>query len=219
MKRLQGVGLIAGVWCVGQNPLGATPIDIDPRVIEGSSVLQRWLNNPPDLLEDIYNYPSFSTKFRLGFISRDNRLGLDIGAEDIFLGRSPLTISGSYQTLLPTPEASWDIKARYYLLPLGSYWNVAPQVGYRQVNTAEGRSLAGLEVGLQAVLALSPRSSDLRISHSFTNLGTDQELSVTALTASYALGRHFWLGSTIEWRRSPLQSDSRVGFSLQWSLP
>jgi hypothetical protein len=72
---------------------------------------------------------------------------------------------------------------------------------------------------VQGILAFSPRSADLRLSHGFTNFATDTELSVTALSASYALGRHVWLGSKIEWRRSPIQSDSRVGITLEISLP
>ncbi len=201
--------------------VGAEPVrlDVDPRIIQDSPVLQRWLNQPPDLLQDIYHTPTFSPKLRAGVIARDNRLGLDVGIEDLFLGASPITLSGSYQTLFPTPESSFDLKARYYVLPLGSYWNIAPQVGYRQFNSFEQRSLSGLEVGLQGMLVLSPRSADLRLSHGFTNFATDSELSVTALSASYALGRHVWLGSKIEWRRSPLQSDSRVGITLEINLP
>jgi hypothetical protein len=214
---LGGGGLFFGsqvaVWAV------PVQVEVDPQVIQNSPVLQRWLTNPPDLLEDIYNYPSFGTKLRLGIISRDDRLGLDVGAEDIFIGQSPFTLSASYQTLFPTPESSFDVKSRYYIFPLGSYFNLAPQLGYRQFNSLDDRSLSGIEVGVQGILVLSPRSADLRLSHGFTNFATNSELSVTALTASYALGRNFWLGSKIEWRRSPLQSDSRAGIFFELSLP
>lgn len=197
----------------------ATPIDVDRQIMESSPVLRRWLMNPPDLLQDIYDAPNFATKIQLGLVSRDNSLGLDVGIQDVFVGNSPVTLSGSYQTLFPSAESSYELQGRYYLFPLGSYFNVAPQIGYRQVRTITNRSIEGVEVGLQGILVLSPRSADLRLSHGFTNIGTDSELSVTALSASYALTRQLWLNSKIEWRRSSLQSDSRVGIQLEFSLP
>jgi len=222
MQLWWGVGILAiGAIAVGERAIFAQPVrvDVDPQVIQDSPVLQRWLVSPPDLLQDIYYAPIFDTKFRVGMISRNNRLGLDVGIEDVFIASSPVTLSASYQTLFPTPESSFDLKARYYLLPLGYYVNIAPQVGYRQVNALDARSVSGLEVGLQGILVLSPRSADLRFSHGFTNFATDSELSVTAVTASYALGRSLWVGSKIEWRRSPIQSDSRVGIMLEINLP
>jgi hypothetical protein len=222
MQLRWGVAVLAmGAIALGASSVSAQPVrvDVDPSIIQDSPVLQRWLVSPPDLLNDIYYAPIFGTKLRVGLMSRDNRLGLDLGIEDLFIGASPVTLSGSYQTLFPTPESSFDLKARYYVLPLGSYVNIAPQVGYRQVNALNERSVSGVEVGLQGILVLSPRSADLRFSHGFTNFATNAELSVTAVTASYALGRNFWLGSKIEWRRSPLQSDSRVGIMLEINLP
>lgn len=210
------LGVIGGCGSVWAEPVR---LDIDPQIIQNSPVLQRWLTNPPDLLRDIYHTPSFGTKLRAGIISRDNRLGLELGVEDLFVGASPVTVSGSYQTLFPTSESSFDLKVRYYILPLGSYVNIAPQVGYRQFTAVGQPSISGLEIGVQGILVFSPRSADLRLSHGFTNFATDTELSVTALSASYALGRHVWLGSKIEWRRSPIQSDSRVGITLEISLP
>ncbi len=222
MQLRWGMAILAmGAIALGGRCVSAQPVkvDVDPRLIQDSPVLQRWLVNPPDLLSDIYYAPIFGTKLRVGGISRDNRLGLDLGIEDVFIGSSPVTLSGSYQTLFPTLESSFDLKARYYVLPLGSYFNIAPQVGYRQLNALDARSVSGVEVGLQGILVLSPRSADLRFSHGFTNFATDSELSITAVTASYALGRNLWVGSKIEWRRSPIQSDSRVGIMLEINLP
>jgi hypothetical protein len=214
IMALTTVGL--GVWSIAPTAI-ANPVD--RQIIESSPVLQRWLVNPPDLLQDIYNTPNFATKLQFGLVSRDNFLGLHVGIQDVFWGQSPVTLSGSYQSLFPTAESSYELQGRYYLFSLGSYMNIAPQIGYRHLRSINDRSIEGVEVGLQGILVLSPRSADLRLSHGFTNIGTDSELSVTALSASYALTRQLWLNSKIEWRRSVLQSDSRVGIQLEFSLP
>lgn len=196
----------------------ADELEIDRQIIERSPVLRRWLEKPPDLLEDIYNTPSFDKKLRIGLTSRNNSLGMEAGFEDLFVGQSPLTVSGSYQTEFSGRESEIQANLRYYLLPLGSYWNIAPIVGYRQFNQFERPQIAGLDVGLQGVLVLSPHSSDLRLSHTFTAPSGNLEMSVTTLSTSYAITNNLRLGTKIEWRRSPLIYDSRVGFLLELAL-
>lgn len=181
---------------------------------EQSPLLQRWLKNPPNLLEDIENYPSFPTKARLGITGRDNSLGWDVAIEDIFLGKSQLTLSGGYQQEFTGQNPSYFGNFRYYVMPLGSYINVAPQVGYRQVLDS-----SGLDVGVQMVLALSPQSADLRLSQVFTAPGQNAETSLTTVSASYALNRQVLLHSGVQWRRSATRSDSVVTIGLEWKLP
>ncbi|MEY3304267.1 MAG: hypothetical protein ACK5RE_16285 [Pseudanabaena sp.] len=196
----------------------ANDLEIDRQVIESSPVLQRWLEQPPNLLEDIYNIPSFNTKLRFGLTSRDNSLGVEAGVEDLFVGRSPLTISGSYQTEFSGRESELHANIRYYVLPLGSYWNVSPIVGYRQFNQLDRLQISGLDLGLQGILVLSPQSSDLRLSHTFTSPSGNLEMSTTTFSSSYAITNNLRLGTKIEWRRSPLIYDSRVGFLLELAL-
>jgi len=196
----------------------ANDLEIDRQVIESSPVLQRWLEQPPNLLEDIYNMPSFNTKLRLGITSRDHSLGVEAGVEDLFVGRSPLTVSGSYQTEFSGRESELQANIRYYVLPLGSYWNISPIVGYRQFNQLDRPQISGLDLGLQGILVLSPHSSDLRLSHTFTDPSGNLEMSTTTLSSSYAITNNLRLGTKIEWRRSPLIYDSRVGFLLELAL-
>ncbi len=193
-------------------------LEIDRQVIENSPVLRRWLDNPPDLLEDIYNEPSFNTKLNIGITSRNNSLGIEAGVEDLFVGRSPLTVNGSYQAEFSGRESELVANIRYYVLPLGSYWNISPIVGYRQFNQLDRPQISGLDVGLQGILVLSPHSSDLRLSHTFTSPSGDLEMSTTTLSTSYAITNNLRLGTKIEWRRSPLVYDSRVGFLLELAL-
>lgn len=196
----------------------ANDLEIDRQVIESSPVLQRWLEQPPNLLEDIYNIPSFNTKMRFGLTSRDNSLGIEAGIEDVFVGRSPLTVSGSYQTEFSGRESELQANIRYYVLPLGSYWNISPIVGYRQFNQLDRPQISGLDLGLQGILVLSPHSSDLRLSHTFTSPSGNLEMSTTTLSSSYSITNNLRLGTKIEWRRSPLIYDSRVGFLLELAL-
>jgi hypothetical protein len=196
----------------------ANDLEIDRQVIESSPVLQRWLEKPPDLLDDIYNTPSFNTKLRVGITSRNQSLGVEAGVEDLFVGRSPLTVSGNYQSELSGRESELQANLRYYVLPLGSYWNISPIVGYRQFNQLDRPQISGLDIGLQGILVLSPHSSDLRLSHIFTSPSGNLEMSTTTLSSSYAITNNLRLGTKIEWRRSPLIYDSRVGFLLELAL-
>lgn len=196
----------------------ANDLEIDRQIVESSPVLRRWLDQPPDLLEDIYNTPSFNTKIRVGITSRNNFLGVETGIEDLFVGQSPLTVSGSYQTEFSGRESEFQVNLRYYMLPLGSYWNVSPIVGYRQFNQLDLPQISGLDIGLQGILLLSPHSSDLRLSHTFTSPSGALEMSTTTLSTSYAITNNLRLGTKIEWRRSPLIYDSRLGFLLELAL-
>ncbi len=193
-------------------------LELERQVIESSPVLRRWLENPPDLLEDIYNTPSFNTKLNIGITSRNSSLGIEAGVEDLFVGQSPLTVNGSYQTEFSGRESELVANIRYYVLPLGSYWNISPIVGYRQFNQLDRPQISGLDVGLQGILILSPRSSDLRLSHTLTSPSGNLEMSTTTLSTSYAISNNLRLGTKIEWRRSPLVYDSRVGFLLELAL-
>jgi hypothetical protein len=196
----------------------ANDLEIDRKVIESSPVLRRWLDNPPNLLDDIHNIPSFNTKLRVGVTSRDNSFGVEAGFEDIFVGQSPLTLSGGYQTEFSGRESELQASIRYYVFPLGSYWNISPIVGYRQFNQLDRPQISGLDVGLQGILVLSPHSSDLRLSHTFTSPSGNLEMSTTTLSTSYAITNNLRLGTKVEWRRSPLIYDSRVGFLLELAL-
>lgn len=201
-----------------QKRRSAADLEIDRQIIDRSPVLQRWLNSPPDLLDDIYNSPSFDSKLRIGITSRNHSLGLELGIEDIFIGKLPVTFNANVQTELSGRESEINANFRYYLLPLGSYWNVAPVVGYRQFNQFERPQISGLDVGVQGILVLSPQSSDLRLSHTFTSPQSNLEMSITTLSSSYALTNNLRLGTKIEWRRSPIIYDSRVGFLLELTL-
>ena len=75
-------------------------LDIPPEIIQDSHVLQKWLQEVPDVLYQIRHEPSFRTRLGVGFtvFPSEDLGGIKIAVEDIFLGRSGLTISADYQT-------------------------------------------------------------------------------------------------------------------------
>ncbi|MEM9768284.1 MAG: hypothetical protein AAF892_10445, partial [Cyanobacteria bacterium P01_D01_bin.71] len=116
----------------------AQRLDVDADIIEGSPVLQRWLEEVPDLAFDIDHDPAFRTRVRVGyaeFPAADNTGGVYIGVQDVFVGRTPLTLSGEYAVNGQGDSQSFGADVQYYLLPLGWYGNIAPVIGYRHIET------------------------------------------------------------------------------------
>jgi hypothetical protein len=78
----------------------ADDLNLEQDLLQRSPVLKRWLDSPPDVLNDIENTPAFPTKFKIGVAnvpSRENDYELALGAEDIFLGKSGFTLSAEYR--------------------------------------------------------------------------------------------------------------------------
>ena len=194
-------------------------VEIDPALIEQSPTLQRWLQGTPNVLEDIRNDPSFRTRVRVGysnFPSSGSVGGYQIGVEDVFLGNSGFTLSGDYGQSGNGDRESYGVDARYYVLPLGGYFNVAPLLGYRHVETA-GYSTGGINVGfrLQAVLSRTG-AADVSLTQSWVSLFGEDEVGITSIGAGYALTRNLRVSTEIQWQNSRQRKDSRVGVFLEW---
>jgi hypothetical protein len=203
-------------------PEGAAPLDIDPEILENSPVLQRWTEEVPDVLSEIRNDPSFRTRLRLGysqFPSNDQASGVHVGVEDVFIGKSHLTVSADYQAAFNGSREAYGSDLRYYVLPLGSAVNVAPVVGYRRV---EGDRYAtdGVNLGVRLQLQLSRTgAADVALTQSWVNPGSDsEEVGLTTLTFGYAVTRQLRLSTDIQKQNAPEQKDSRVGIGLEWML-
>ena len=70
-----------------KNSEADSKIDIPLEDIEQSPVLQEWLEEVPNVLEEIKQDPAFVTRLRLGlatFPSTDDASGLNVGIEDDF---------------------------------------------------------------------------------------------------------------------------------------
>lgn len=196
-----------------------TDLDLAPEIIEESPLLQRWLEEIPDVLEEIRQDPSFRTRFRLGysqFLAGDDEGGFNVGVEDIFLGRTGLTISGDYQASFDGDRASGGGSLNYYLLPLGSYINIAPLLGYRYLEIDDFAS-DGVSVGAKLTLALSRTgAADIVFTQSFISPGGDEEVGISTLSLGYAFSSDWRLSTDLQQQNSKEEKDKRVGIALEW---
>lgn len=193
--------------------------DLNPPKIENSPTFQRWQKKVPDVLRDIRHDPAFNTRLRVGYSqypsSRDIG-GLNLGIEDIFIGRTGLTVSGDYNFSFNGDRSSGGANLHYFVLPLGSYVNFAPVLGYRYVQT-DNFSTDGVNVGLRIMLALSRTGAgDISLSQTFVSPGGREEVGITTLSVGYAVTSNLRLSADIQQENSIAEKDSRVGISLEW---
>ena len=197
----------------------AQELDLSPEIIENSPVLQEWLEEVPNVLAEIRNDPSFRTKLRFGysqFPSTGQSAGFNIGVEDVFIGRTGLTVSGDYQASFNNEREAFGGELRYYVLPLGGYVNVAPVVGYRNLSTGDF-STDGPNVGLRLLLVLSrPSAADISLTQTFVSPGSSEEVGITTISVGYAVTHNLRVSTDIQKQNSRAEKDSRVGIVLEW---
>ena len=192
----------------------ALDLGLDDRILEDSPVLRRWLQNPPNLLEEIRNTPVLPTRLQAGFESSSH---WRISLQDLRLG-DRLTLSGDYRQSSEHPEVrQYGSEMRYFLAPLGSRFNLAPQLGYRALEQ-KNRSLSGVSYGAFAVLALAPGAADLTGSYSWVAPQEPEEGQATLaeLTAAYAISPSFRLSARYSLRNSTLDREFSFGVGLEW---
>lgn len=201
------------------SPASANDLDLSPEIIDGSPVLQRWRRGIPNVLEDIRNDPSFSTRIRFGysqFPSTGQAAGVNLGIEDVFIGKTGLTVSADYQAAFNGKRTAYGADLRYYLFPLGGYVNIAPVVGYRHLETTR-YSRDGVNVGAKLLLVLSRGgAADISLTQSFVSPGSGEEVGLTTLSVGYAIAPNLRLSTDIQKQNSRENKDSRVGIVLEW---
>ena len=196
------------------------PLEIDPVILENSPLLQRWLEEIPDVAAEIRRDPAFRTRVRLGIVdfpSTADGLGLSLGVEDLFLGANPLTVSGSYgQTVEGGDRTHLNTELRAYLLPLGNGINIAPILGYRHLET-DAYTTDGLQVGVRLLLIPSRTgAADVSLAQTWVAPGQDEEVGITTLSAGYAVTPDLRLSIDLQQYNAPQDRDNQVGFFLEW---
>ncbi|MGK7945669.1 MAG: hypothetical protein AB4058_14495 [Microcystaceae cyanobacterium] len=193
-------------------------LDLSPEIIEESPTLQRWIEDVPNVLEEIRNDPSFRTRFRLGyslFPSSHHRSGLNIGIEDILINNTSFAIRGDYHTDF-NQRNSGGIDLQYYVFPLGGYVNFTPILGYRYLGT-ENYSTDGLNLGGKLILPLSRNgAADLTLMQTFISPGGGDEVGISTLSVGYAVTENLRLSTDIQKENSRVKKDSRVGIVFEW---
>ena len=194
-------------------------IDIAPEVLEQSPVLQKWLEEIPDVLSEIKQDPAFMTRFQVGFTtfpSTDDAHGLNIGIKDIFIKRTGLTFSIDYQTAFNGDRNAMGANLDYFVLPLGSYLNFAPRIGYRYVQS-NNFFTDGINLGARLMLSFSRTGGgDISVIQSFINLGSKEEIGLTSLSVGYALTSNLRISADIERQNSIEAKDNRFGLNMEW---
>ena len=194
------------------------PLDLPPEIINNSPVLQRWMKKVPNVLEEINHDPSFRTRIGIGyaeFPSTQHDGGINISVNDIFIGRTGLTISGDYETSFGKRDAG-GVNLQYYVLPLGYYVNVAPVVGYRSIST-NNYSEDGVNIGGKIIFPLSRSgAADLSFSQTFISPGDDDEVGVTNVSFGYAITKQIRLATEIEKQNSRVKKDSQFSIIIEW---
>lgn len=194
---------------------GAAPI----RPADASPVLDKWEKQTPNVLEDIKRDPSFRTRVRLGlsyFPSTNDSLGWNVGVEDFFIGKTSLTLSGNYIASFNGDRKAGGADLRYYLLPLGGYFNIAPVVGYRYLESPRYIT-DGLNVGFRVqVVPSRTGATDLSFMLTWVDPGQYDEVGVLTLSFGYALTKNVRLSTDIEKQNSRYKKDNRFGVSLEY---
>jgi hypothetical protein len=199
--------------------LSDNELNLSAGLVEDSPVLQRWSEEIPDVLAEIRNDPAFRTRVRLGyahFPSTEDKGGFNVGVEDLFLGRTGLTLSGHYERVFSGDRETFGADLNYYVLPLGSYVNIAPVLGYRNLTTGSYHT-DGVTVGGKLIFPLSRTgAADLTFSQLFVSPGSADEVGITTLSVGYAFTSHLRLSTDIQKQNSIGEKDSRVGIVLEW---
>jgi hypothetical protein len=200
----------------------STPLDLDPEVLENSPVLQDWLQEIPDIADEIRNSPSFRTRLRLGyaqFPSNGQIVGFNAGIEDVFvIPGAGLTVSGDYARSWNGQRESYGAEVRYYLLPLGGFVNLAPTVGYRSLTTPQYQT-DGVNVGFRVMFVPSRGgAADVAVSQQWVSPGGADEVGLTSLSVGYAVTRQLRLSTDFQFQNSNFRQDSRLGLNLEWLL-
>ena len=204
------------------SPNSAEQLDLDPALIQDSPVLRRWLQEVPDVLSEIHNDPSFRTRLRLGYSNfpSQDASGINVGVEDVFLGRSGFTASADYQAAFRGDRQgnhqAYGTELRYYVLPLGDRINLAPTVGYRKVES-DRFSSDGATVGARLMFSLSRTgAADIAVAQSFVAPGSSHEVGITTLSLGYALTPDLRISTDFQTQNTRKSKDDRVGLSLEW---
>jgi len=78
--------------------------------------------------------------------------------EDVFVGRTGLTLSGDYQATFDGRRTAWEQIC--VTMCVGRYINVAPVVSYRHLETNR-YSTDGVNLGARLLLVLSRRRGEI----------------------------------------------------------
>ncbi len=212
------IGLIfvaSPAWCETKKEIENNKLDINPEVIDNSPVLQRWLNKVPNVLQDIKHKPSFRTRLRLGYSQLAGSDGVTFGFEDVLIVNR-LTARGEYQKAFNNNFENYGVDVNYYLLPLGGYLNIAPLVGYRDLQTSD-YSISGINLGVKLFLVLSRGGgADIAFTRNWVAPGSPEQVVSTKFSASYAVTKNIRFSTELGQQKTSEIRERQVGLFVEW---
>ena len=196
-------------------------LDLDPKIINNSPTLQPWIKEVPNVAADITNDPSFRTRIRVQYLSvRSSRHSpsFKVSIEDLRLGHTRATINADFQVTSNNNRQTWGTNLQYYIYSLGSYVNIAPVIGYQNLQV-NAYSTSGINLGFRLLLVLSRSGgADISITQTWVALGSDEEAGLSTLSFSYAINRRLRLSTDLQHQSTKQGIDNRVGIGAEWML-
>ena len=199
----------------------ALPLDLDSKIINNSPSLQRWIEEVPNIASDITNDPSFRTRIRVQYLnvrSSNHASNFKVSIEDLRLSHTRATINTDFQISASSNYQTWGASLHYHLYPLGSYINVVPVIGYRNLkfNTY---STSGVDLGLRLLFVLSRGGgADVSLTQTWVAPGSNEEAGLSTLSFGYALNRRVRLSTELQYQNTKRGTDNRVGIGVEWML-
>lgn len=198
----------------------ASSLDLDPKVMNNSPTLQRWIKEVPNVATDITNDPSFRTRIRVQYLivrlSRHSR-NFNVSIEDLRLGSTHATINADFQ-VTSNNHQTWGTDIQYYVYPLGSYVNLAPVIGYQNLKI-NAYSTSGVNLGFRLLLVLSRSGgTDISLTQTWVAPGSDEEAGLSTLSFGYAINRQVRLSTNLQHQNTKRGINNRVGIGVEWML-
>lgn len=198
----------------------ASPLDLDPKTINDSLILQRWIDNAPDIAADIENDPSFRTRMGVQYLSvrsTHHAPNFNVSIKDLRLGHTHATINADFH-MASNSYQTWGADLHYYVYPLGSYINIAPVVGYRDLKT-NFHSTSGTNLGFRLLLVLTHGGgTDISFTQTWIALGSDEEAGLSTLSFGYALNKQVRLSTNLQRQNTKRGVNSHIGVGIEWML-
>lgn len=194
-------------------------LDIPQQVLDDSPTLQKWLEQTPNILQEIRQEPSFRSILGLGLVGfPEDTLGFDIQLKDLFLGNTGLTFNTDYQATFDSDHNSFGLELHYFMLPLGSRLNLAPVVGYRTLKQARFET-DGINLGLRLLLVLSRTgAAEVSLSQNWIAPGGATETGLLKLETGYSLTSQISLTTSWQRQNSPSSQDNIFRIGLGYSF-
>jgi len=140
-------------------------------------------------LADIVNNPSFRTRLRLGysqFPSTDQAPAWNAGVEDVFVGRTGLTLSGDYQATMASALLEEQI-----CVTMASLVATSTSRAGGGLSASKKRTGTRVSISVRACYwSYRGGAADISLTQSWVAPGTDEEVGLTTLSFGYAFTRN-----------------------------